>query len=693
MAKNDAILIDGIIQEKMTVDLLDRGEAFELFAFEQILKSYDLTREEIESGWVDGKDDGGIDGFYTFINGVLLRNIQEHVWPRKNASLDIWVISCKLQDSFKQAPLNTLFPTIEELLDFSKNPSDFVGQYSEALIKARQIAVQAFLRTASGLPSLNFYFGYASRGDLTELGENIEARGNQLKRIVRDYFSAATISLEYFGATELIALHRKTRVILELPFVEELSREQSAFVLLVPIDTYARFVSDEYGQLRRYLFDSNVRDFLGQNRVNQDITDSLFDDKAPDFWWLNNGVTVLATSAVPLGKTPSGNAIQLHDVQIVNGLQTTQSIYNYFKVEGAQAKGRCVMIKVIISEDETIRDAIIQATNNQSQVELSALNATDKIQRDIEEILERHQWYYERRKNYYKNIGKPAERFITPLLLAVSLIAIVKKAPDKAGILKTKFMRNPASYEAVFSDKLPIELWPKLAGIMKAVEAGMIVAMPRLNATENRILGRWRGAVALCAMAKLIGEFNFDTQAILDTNIDSLTPELIEYVFSSLRKVSSSRHSFDRTNRETLNRFADMDMICHTFGEQEGIGGCDNVGKWMLPTGTAHNHKRILPIEKQAPNRNNISDEIIALVEAKLPKQPWPPGIQKQICEDLGIDKKIVHQAVIMLIKSGTFLNQYTGVVVDSDGYIVAVDYARAEARHKVGEKYQFQLD
>jgi len=136
MAKNDAILIDGIIQEKMAVELLDRGEAFELFSFQQILKSYDLTRDEIDSGWVDGKDDGGIDGFYTFINGVLLRNIQEHVWPRKNALLDIWIISCKHQDTFKQAPLNSLFPTIEELLDFTKNPSDFVGQYSADLIKA-----------------------------------------------------------------------------------------------------------------------------------------------------------------------------------------------------------------------------------------------------------------------------------------------------------------------------------------------------------------------------------------------------------------------------------------------------------------------------------------------------------------------------------------------------------------------------
>lgn len=689
MAKNDAILLDGIIQEQMAVELLDKGEAFELFAFQQILKSYDLTRDEIESGWVDGKDDGGIDGFYTFINGVLLKNIQDHAWPRKNASLDIWIISCKHRDTFQQAPLNSIFPTIEELLDFSKNPSDFVGQYSPALIKARQIAVQAFLKTASGLPSLNFFFGYASRGDLKDLGENIEARGNQLKRIVSDYFSAATVSLEYFGATELIALHRKNRVILELPFVEELSREQSAYVLLVPIDIYARFVSDDYGQLRRYLFDSNVRDFLGKNRVNQDIANSLLSDKSPDFWWMNNGVTILATSAVPLGKTPSGNAIQLHDVQIVNGLQTTQSIYNYFKTDGASANDRCVMIKIIISEDEAIRDAIIQATNNQSQVELSALNATDKIQRDIEEILERHQWYYERRKNYYKNIGKPAERFVTPLLLAVSLVAVVKKAPNKAGLLKTRFMRNPASYEAVFSDKLPIELWPKLVGIMKAVEEGMIAAMPRLKASENRILGKWRGAVALCVMAKLNGSFNFGIQAILDTNFEKLTPELTESVFSSLKRLHNTKYETDADRRKGLARSFNIDTICCDFGKQAGISDCDMVGRWMLPVGVSQNGGRTPLISNQTPIKIKVDDEILERVRDRLPKQPWPQGIQKQICEEFGFDKKVVHEAVKLLINSGVFMNQYTGVVVDSKGCIVAIDSARADPHYKIGEKYQ----
>ena len=86
MAKNDAILLDGILAERMAADPLNLGDTFELFAFEQILKSYDLSRQELDHGWVDGKDDGGIDGFYAFVNGALVQDLGKFVWPKKRVS-------------------------------------------------------------------------------------------------------------------------------------------------------------------------------------------------------------------------------------------------------------------------------------------------------------------------------------------------------------------------------------------------------------------------------------------------------------------------------------------------------------------------------------------------------------------------------------------------------------------------------
>lgn len=123
---------------------------------------------------------------------------------------------------------------------------------------------------------------------------------------------------------------------------------------------------------------------MGLNRVNEDIRDTLADENSPGFWWLNNGITILASGASVIGKS-----IKLSDIQIVNGLQTTESIYRHFYQGSGDKNDRAVLVKVIVSNDEANRDAIIRSTNDQTFVELASLHATDKIQRDIEDVMSR----------------------------------------------------------------------------------------------------------------------------------------------------------------------------------------------------------------------------------------------------------------------------------------------------------------
>ena len=65
MAKNDIILIDGIIDEriKAKVPSCDKGEALEYLANEQILKNFDLSKDELENGSVVFR----MDGDFTFL--------------------------------------------------------------------------------------------------------------------------------------------------------------------------------------------------------------------------------------------------------------------------------------------------------------------------------------------------------------------------------------------------------------------------------------------------------------------------------------------------------------------------------------------------------------------------------------------------------------------------------------------------
>ncbi|WP_244142116.1 hypothetical protein [aff. Roholtiella sp. LEGE 12411] len=74
MAANDIIVLNSLLEQKksQTANSLPDDDYFELFTFEQALKKYDLSYEELLSGQIGGSDDGGIDGFFTFINSDIL---------------------------------------------------------------------------------------------------------------------------------------------------------------------------------------------------------------------------------------------------------------------------------------------------------------------------------------------------------------------------------------------------------------------------------------------------------------------------------------------------------------------------------------------------------------------------------------------------------------------------------------------
>src|SRR3546814_13771981 len=81
---------------------------------------------------------------------------------------------------------------------------------------------------------------------------------------------------------------------------------------------------------------------------------------AEDFWWLNNGVTILAQEASQVGKT-----IKITDPQIINGLQTSTEILTFFGTIDSNDT-RQVLIKIVKSTSPETRDKVIKATKSQT---------------------------------------------------------------------------------------------------------------------------------------------------------------------------------------------------------------------------------------------------------------------------------------------------------------------------------------
>lgn len=176
------------------------------------------------------------------------------------------------------------------------------------------------------------------------------------------------------------------------------------------------FVYEKYGAR---LLEANVRSFLSATgKVNKGIRDTLRDDPER-FMAYNNGIVVVADEAF-LGKTSVGGPgiLWLKGMQIVNGGQTTASVY-FTKKKSPEIDLRRVRVpaKIIIlnTKDDASEEALIsdisRYANSQNSVKQSDLSANKPFHVEMEKLaLTTYcpdgvgRWFYERAAGSYSTM-------------------------------------------------------------------------------------------------------------------------------------------------------------------------------------------------------------------------------------------------------------------------------------------------
>lgn len=468
MANNDQIILDQILEQQRAgrAPSASKSNFFETFVAEQVLKDADLSDEEIESGLVGDGGDGGIDGVYIFANGDLVQEDFEVSTLKKNVSLEIVILQAKTTAGFGEDTLNRLVAVTNDLFDLSKPVESYKTVYNEGVRSAVGDFRAVYKELAARFPLLQFRYVYASRGDTKQVHPNVARKADVLKDAIGKLFSSAQFRFEFIGASELLALaRRKPTTSFELQFSESISA-QGGYVTLVKLAEFAKFIRDDDKKLRKNLFDANVRDYQGTTQVNEEIKKSLRSKSGENFWWLNNGVTIIAAKAVQ-----SGKVITIEDPQLVNGLQTSTEIFNYFQDANTGGDEREVMIRIIVPGKAEISDRIIKATNSQTSIPPASLRATDKVHRDIESYLEPFGIFYDRRKNQHKNEGRSTEQIISIPLLAQAIMSISMQRPDNARARPSSLLKRDEDYTKIFSPEYPIELYYVAAKLIKAIQS------------------------------------------------------------------------------------------------------------------------------------------------------------------------------------------------------------------------------
>ena len=406
MATNDTILIDGILDNIISSYNMEntpenRGKAFEDFAISELLKNYDLTHDQILDGLVDGGDDGGIDGLYFFVNGNYIAD-KSTILPRTNAHLEIYVLTCKHHDTYELNPLESVDSSLSEPFDMTIKTDSLNSKYKSDILAKRELLIYLYRKLSPALIKTNIYIRYISRGTSESIADNIKCKGTKIEATCNKLFSITTSEMKFIGSKELLILYRIKRNGTVQLKIKKGFQSGKDFVVLVQLADYYNFITDNEHQLKRYFFEENVRDYLGNNRTNTDIMNTLEAQDKIDFWNLNNGITLLTSSA-----TLYDDTIEAENIQIVNGLQTTNTIFNYFSNGGTDGAKRSVLVKIIVS---------IKVFNNNNLKSIRNLSSRQQTNLIIKELATHYQLpdfnAIERRRDFIYDDYQIDEEFI-----------------------------------------------------------------------------------------------------------------------------------------------------------------------------------------------------------------------------------------------------------------------------------------
>lgn len=431
---------------------ISKDKFFEYFCSEVILHDYGLSAEQILEGVVDGNGDGGIDCFYAFHNQTLVTR-ERKISASKENHIDLVVIQTKNTNGFGSDAILKIRDALETILDYTVDDKEITKRFNPNVADKAIAFRNAHAQVAGNNDRVHIHIYYCSKATL--VGQEQQIKSDDVKTSCKKKLPFCRVDFHFVGANELYKLsNRMSRTIkADLELTEILiNTSVRGYIGLIKLADYYKFITED-GRLNVRLFDANVRDYQGNTEVNLEIEKTLKEPTGEDFWWLNNGVSIIAESVAPVGKT-----LKLKEPQIVNGLQTSYEIYKYLQNAASKHDDRHLMVRVIQIPDEekANRDHIIKATNSQTQIPKGSLRSTDPIHRMIEEYLCDHGLYYDRRKSYYSNQGKAIDKIVTIESLAQAYNAICLASPKQSRALGHDILSNDAIYRDVFNNrKLP----------------------------------------------------------------------------------------------------------------------------------------------------------------------------------------------------------------------------------------------
>lgn len=329
---------------------------------------FELSLDDIQEEVIisDGRSDNSIDSYFEEDNTLK-------------------IIQSKYGTSHDWSEITKFVVDMERLI---KNPEKFAGFNIEIFSASDKIS--EFMSESKPIELF-----YITNSTFTE-EENFK-----IEELVNDFKEKSAyknISINIFdihGIEDFIDMsldilpkkyrNKSTKLILKNHFITNIT-----CVSEVELKHFAKFIKEN----KDYLFYSNIRNYLKNTEVNKGIVDT-FNNKPDDFWYYNNGITVVCDNFNII----KDSILEIISPQIVNGCQTSNTIYNEFiKMKNSEKQNNLqgtILVKIIKDKSKKRKDEITKNTNRQNAVSGKDFFALDSFQRNMVNKFEEIGYFYE----------------------------------------------------------------------------------------------------------------------------------------------------------------------------------------------------------------------------------------------------------------------------------------------------------
>ena len=168
----------------------------------------------------------------------------------------------------------------------------------------------------------------------------------------------------------------------------------------------ATALMEAFAEHRYTIFELNPRGPLGNVKVNKSIRDTLRSQhERPYFHLLNNGLTAVCDG---FKVDDEGKTVRVRNLQIVNGCQTTWTLWEQYRATGPDSLENVHLIVKLIEAPRTVDLArrISQSSNSQSQMRDWDFLFDLPLQKQLQDEFERLGVFYELKRGEQRYIAR-----------------------------------------------------------------------------------------------------------------------------------------------------------------------------------------------------------------------------------------------------------------------------------------------